>query len=162
MDIITKIKSKIFTNSQIIEKYKFWKSQKQKIVFTNGCFDVLHYGHFYYLAKAKSFGDKLIVAINSDKSVKKLKGESRPINSEEYRAYAIASLEAVDAVVVFNELTPAEIISKIIPDILVKGGDYNIQNIVGADQVIKSGGKVEIVKFVEGCSSSKIIKKIGF
>lgn len=128
-----------------------------KIVFTNGCFDILHLGHVEYLATARSLGDLLIVGLNSDRSVKRLKGEDRPVNPEYARASILAALEFVDYVVLFDEDTPYDLIEAIKPDVLVKGGDYNIDNIVGADLVLANGGKVEIVPLVEGFSTSKII-----
>lgn len=160
MDFGKKIKSKIFSSNTIVEQYKNWKSLGNNVVFTNGCFDVLHYGHFYYLAKARNLGDKLIVAINSDNSVKAIKGENRPINNESQRAFALASLECVDAVCIFEETTPKRIIGEIIPDILVKGGDYNVKDIVGADLVYANGGRVEVIDFVDGFSTTRLIKKI--
>lgn len=137
-----------------------WKKDKLKIVFTNGCFDILHRGHVEYLAKAKSYGDILIVGLNSDDSVKKLKGETRPFMSEEDRGFILTGLKSVDAVVVFNEETPYNIISSIYPDVLVKGGDYHINQIVGKDVVEKNGGKVITVNFIKGKSSTSLIEKI--
>jgi len=137
-----------------------WKKENLKIVFTNGCFDVLHRGHVEYLEKAKSFGDVLIVGLNSDESVKRLKGNFRPLVSEDDRGYVLLGLQSVDAVVVFEEDTPHSLISNIIPDVLVKGGDYSIKDIVGRDIVESNGGQVVTVKFIEGKSSSSIIEKI--
>ncbi|MBP1672495.1 MAG: rfaE bifunctional protein [Bacteroidetes bacterium] len=132
----------------------------QKVVFTNGCFDVLHVGHVQYLAQAKSLGDLLIIGINSDHSVKRLKGEDRPINPENARALVLAALQFVDYVVLFEEDTPYNLIAQIVPDFLVKGGDYQIKDIVGADVVQNHGGQVITIPFVEGYSSSNIIKKM--
>lgn len=132
----------------------------KKIVFTNGCFDVLHYGHVDYLQKAKELGDILVIGLNSDSSVKQLKGETRPINPEWARAGVLSALEAVDFVIIFPEETPKNLIDSILPDILVKGGDYSIDKIVGADTVQKNGGKVITIDFVEGFSSTNTIQKM--
>lgn len=141
-------------------KLQEWKKQGLKIVFTNGCFDILHIGHLSYLLKAASLGDKLIIGLNTDASVRKLKGENRPVNELKSRALMLAALYFVDAVVVFEEETPLELIKQILPDVLVKGGDYTIATIVGAAEVQANGGKVEIVKFLDGYSSTSIINKI--
>lgn len=137
-----------------------YKSQNQKIVFTNGCFDILHSGHVDYLAKAKACGDKLIVAINSDKSVKSIKGPNRPIICEKDRAYLVNSLKSVDHVFLFDEDTPANVIEYIIPDILVKGADWDEDKIVGRDTVVNSGGEIKRIDFVSPLSTSKIIETI--
>lgn len=130
------------------------------LVFTNGCFDVLHAGHAYLLNEARKQGDALILGLNSDQSVRRLKGESRPVNKEEDRALLLASLQAVDAVVVFEEDTPEELISVIRPDILVKGGDYSKEQVVGGRLLKSYGGKVLIVPLMPGYSSSKTIEKL--
>ncbi len=136
------------------------KAQKKSIVFTNGCFDILHIGHIHYLEAAKLLGDILIIGVNTDISVSELKGPERPINQQDDRACVLSSLRAVDVVVLFDESTPLSLISEIMPDILVKGGDYTIDTIVGADIVLAHQGKVEIIPFVEGKSTSSIINKI--
>jgi D-beta-D-heptose 7-phosphate kinase/D-beta-D-heptose 1-phosphate adenosyltransferase len=136
------------------------KLHNRKIVFTNGCFDVLHYGHVRYLLEAKALGDLLVVGLNSDDSVRRLKGESRPINGEKERAFVLSALEFVDYVVVFAEDTPKELIEVVKPNVLVKGGDYQIENIVGADFVMQNGGTVTTIPFVEGYSSTQIIEKL--
>ena len=136
------------------------KLHPQKIVFTNGCFDVLHFGHVHYLLEAKKLGDILVVGLNSDDSVRRLKGPSRPINGEKERAFVLAALACVDYVVVFDEDTPKELIETVRPDVLVKGGDYTLDNIVGADFVTQNGGTVTTIPFVEGFSSTRIIKKL--
>lgn len=151
---------KILNWEQAQEKVTDWKDLGLDVVFTNGCFDILHLGHVDYLEKARSLGDKMIVAINEDASVKKLKGENRPINNEIARARLLAGLEFVDAVVHFGEDTPKELIEHLLPDILVKGSDYEIGNIVGADVVIEHGGKVETIDLVEGYSTTKIVEQI--
>ena len=136
------------------------KAQKKSIVFTNGCFDILHIGHIHYLEAAKSLGDVLIMGVNTDKSVSDLKGPERPINQQDDRANVLSALRAVDVVVLFDESTPLSLISEIMPDILVKGGDYTLETIVGADIVLAHQGKVEIIPFVDGKSTSSIINKI--
>ena len=142
------------------ERLLKWKNEGLKIVFTNGCFDILHRGHVEYLAKAKSYGDVLIIGLNSDVSVKKIKGPSRPFVNENDRGFILTGLKSVDAVIIFEEDTPQILISKIIPDVLVKGGDYNIKEIVGRDIVEGNGGKVVTVKFINGNSSSSLVERI--
>lgn len=137
-----------------------WRAASQKIVFTNGCFDIVHLGHIDYLEKAKLKGDKLVVGLNSDVSVRRLKGESRPIISEYPRARMLAAFVFVDAVIIFQEDTPLSLIKSIQPDILTKGDDYTPENIVGADFVIDKGGKVETIALVKGYATSQIIAKI--
>ena len=136
------------------------KSEGKKIVFTNGCFDLLHVGHIKYLSQAKDLGDILILGLNSDKSVKKLKGNNRPINSFEDRAKLLAALKFVDLVIMFEEQTPENLIKEIIPDVLVKGGDYDIKEIVGYQTVIDNGGQVKTLSFYDGYSSTNYIDKI--
>jgi D-glycero-beta-D-manno-heptose 1-phosphate adenylyltransferase len=136
------------------------KSDGKTIVFTNGCFDILHSGHVFYLQKAKQQGDILILGLNSDASVRRLKGEKRPINSEIDRAIVISELKSIDYVVIFEEDTPLEIISLIVPNKLVKGGDYKKDDVVGKDIVESNGGEVVIIPFVDGKSTTNIINKI--
>lgn len=136
------------------------RKKGKKIVFTNGCFDIIHAGHVDYLEKAKKLGDFLVVGLNSDNSVKRLKGNTRPINPQEYRKKVLEGLKAVDLVVIFEEDTPENLIKAIKPDILVKGGDWKIENIVGADFVKSYGGHVLTIDFIYDISTSKIIKKI--
>jgi rfaE bifunctional protein nucleotidyltransferase chain/domain len=128
-----------------------------KIVFTNGCFDILHRGHVEYLQKAKTFGDKLVVGLNSDASVRRLKGETRPVQDQESRKIILEALRCVDEVIIFDEDTPYELIKKIQPDVLVKGADYKAEDIVGYDIVTAKGGEVRTVEFVEGHSTSRIL-----
>tara|TARA_Y100001968_G_C19381609_1_gene730628 strand:- start:868 stop:1332 length:465 start_codon:yes stop_codon:yes gene_type:complete len=135
-----------------------WRKNKIKIVFTNGCFDLLHQGHIDLLNKAYSFGDILIVGLNSDSSVKKLKGENRPYENERIRSNNLLNLQFVNHVIIFNNDTPQDLVNIIMPDVLVKGGDYNVNNIVGAKEVISNGGRVEIVPLTDGYSTSSIIK----
>lgn len=132
----------------------------RKVVFTNGCFDILHVGHVRYLQEAKSLGDLLVVGLNTDASVQKLKGPSRPVQADAARAEVMAALGCVDAVVLFAEDTPDALIRKIKPDVLVKGGDYKIADIVGADFVLGYGGEVKALQFVPGYSTSSILRKI--
>lgn len=137
-----------------------FKRHGQKIVFTNGCFDVLHFGHVHYLLQAKKLGDILVIGLNSDDSVRRLKGPTRPINGENERAFVLAALACVDYVTLFEEDTPEELIKVVRPDVLVKGGDYTLDNIVGADFVTQNGGIVTTIPFVEGFSSTRIIEKL--
>jgi rfaE bifunctional protein nucleotidyltransferase chain/domain len=137
-----------------------WKSQNQKIVFTNGCFDLIHLGHVDYLEKARSQGDKLVLGLNSDDSVSRFKGPQRPIQDQNSRARVLAAMQFVDLVVFFNEDTPLNLITEIQPDILIKGSDYLAENIVGADVVKRNGGVVKTIDFVPGYSTSKIVEKI--
>ena len=137
-----------------------FKLRQQKIVFTNGCFDVLHFGHVHYLLEAKKLGDILVVGLNSDDSVRRLKGPTRPINEEKERAFVLASLAFVDYITLFEEDTPENLIKVVQPDVLVKGGDYTIDQIVGADFVMQNGGTVTTIPFVEGYSSTQIIEQL--
>jgi rfaE bifunctional protein nucleotidyltransferase chain/domain len=136
------------------------KAIGKKIVFTNGCFDILHIGHARYLHEARSLGDHLIVAVNSDRSVRAIKGPGRPVMNQNERVEMLAALGCVDSVVIFNEDTPFKVIEFLMPDILVKGGDWKPEDIAGSDAVIAAGGVVRIIPFVEGCSTTGIIKKI--
>lgn len=151
---------KIFDRASLQEQIKQWKEQGKSVVFTNGCFDLLHLGHVSYLEKAANEGDFLVVGINSDASVSRLKGVGRPLQNEEARLHIMASLACVDAVCVFEEDTPLELIEAFNPDILVKGGDYRIEDIVGHEQVMAAGGKVLTIPIVEGYSTTNIEKKI--
>lgn len=137
-----------------------WKTAGNRIVFTNGCFDLLHRGHIQYLSEASALGDKLIVGLNSDGSVSRLKGENRPVKNEVNRSEILASLMQVDMVVIFEGDTPLDLIKKIVPDVLVKGGDWEVEKIVGANFVLERGGAVKSLPFVEGESSTQIINRI--
>ena len=152
--------TKIYDPTRLATQIQDWKKQGQKVVFTNGCFDILHAGHIRYLESAATLGDKLVIAVNDDASVQRLKGETRPINVLASRLYLLASLQCVDAVVPFSEDTPLDIIKLLHPDVLVKGGDYKPENIVGAKEVVADGGKVVVVPFVEGYSTTKLELKI--
>ena len=160
MRFVEGIEKKILTIEEAKARISAWKVTGKTVAFTNGCFDILHQGHLFSIAQAAKEADYLIVGINSDASVKRLKGQERPINSTESRALVMANLVLVDAVVVFEEDTPYELITSLLPDILVKGGDYTIETIVGAKEVIANGGKVIINPIVDGFSTTNIIEKI--
>jgi rfaE bifunctional protein nucleotidyltransferase chain/domain len=142
------------------DDFEFKKIPNSKVIFTNGCFDILHFGHLSILEQAKKLGDFLIVGLNSDISVKKIKGDSRPINSEEFRSTILSFFEIVDLVVIFDEDTPLELIKLLNPDLIVKGGDYTSDSIVGREIVEERGGKVVVLPTVEGYSTTSIINKI--
>jgi len=154
------IEHKILDRVQLVRHCQALRATGRKIVFTNGCFDILHRGHLDLLAKAAGLGHALIVGVNTDSSVRKLKGPDRPVNHEQDRAFQVASLLFVDAVCLFDEDTPLELIKALRPDVLVKGGDYTIDRIVGADFISEQGGQVEIIPFVPGYSTSSLIGKI--
>ncbi len=154
------IPSKIKTWQQVQDSLRVWRSRGDKIVFTNGCFDLLHYGHVSYLSAAAELGDRLVVGLNSDASVQRLKGSHRPIQDEFSRLHVMAALAVVDAVVLFEQDTPLELIQLIIPDVLVKGGDWLPAQIVGADFVLSRGGEVRSLPFISGHSTTQIEKKI--
>ncbi len=155
------INSKIYSNFSAFEStLKKWKSDNETIVFTNGCFDIIHHGHVDSLQKSAAFGTKLIVGLNSDASVTLIKGKNRPIFNEEARAIILAAFTFVDAIIVFGEETPAEIIANIVPNVLVKGKEYAIHEIAGHDTVLANGGKVETLDLVPGASTTDIISKI--
>jgi rfaE bifunctional protein nucleotidyltransferase chain/domain len=137
-----------------------WKFKNEKIVFTNGCFDLIHRGHIEYLASAADLGTKLIIGLNSDNSIQKLKGPNRPVNTQADRALSLGALRFVDALVIFEEETPLELINEIQPDILIKGGDYSLDTIVGAPEVLSRGGRVEIIPFTSGYSTTKLIEQL--
>ena len=154
------MKTIIKDRKELLELRQQIKNENKKLVFTNGCFDILHAGHVDYLVKAKELGDLLIVAVNSDSSVKRIKGDKRPIINEDERMYVLSQLKPVDIVTCFDENTPKEIIDELIPDILVKGADWSIENVIGRDVVESNGGFVKTISFVNDQSTSKIIKKI--
>lgn len=153
------IQKKIMTIELLLHRITMWRFFEKKIVFTNGCFDLLHPGHIHLLNTARSFGDILIVGLNNDASVSKIK-PGRPVQDEQSRAILIASLEVVDAVILFKEETPQHLIEKILPDILVKGSDYNPEDVIGRETVEQHGGKVELVTLQKGFSSSILMEKI--
>jgi D-beta-D-heptose 7-phosphate kinase/D-beta-D-heptose 1-phosphate adenosyltransferase len=156
----TRINDRILTLPHLQAQIKWWKLINKTIAFTNGVFDLLHEGHIKLLSQAASFADVLIVGVNSDASVKRLKGNNRPLNNQQSRALLLASLIMVDAVIIFEEDTPLQLINNIMPDVLIKGGDYNPDTIVGAGEVIANGGKLEIIPLEEGFSTTGIIEKI--
>jgi rfaE bifunctional protein nucleotidyltransferase chain/domain len=160
MDFLQFNKQKIVERQDLNNLLSIWRFKNYKLVFTNGCFDILHLGHVDYLSKARSLGDVLIIGLNTDESVRRIKGSTRPINDEASRAMILASLNVVDAVVPFSEDTPYELIRQVIPDILVKGSDYKPHEIVGADIVTDAGGRIETIDFLQGYSTSTIIQKI--
>jgi rfaE bifunctional protein nucleotidyltransferase chain/domain len=151
---------KIHNLDALTTQVEQWKATGNKVVFTNGCFDIIHRGHIEVLARTADLGDKLIIGLNSDQSIQKLKGEERPIIDEQSRAILLAALSFVDAIVLFSEDTPLKLISALLPDVLAKGGDYEIETIVGHEIVQKNGGKVKLVPFLDGFSSTTIIDKI--
>ena len=154
------LKTKILPLSDLQKRVQEWKNEGNTIAFTNGCFDILHAGHIASLLQASQQGDKLIVALNADASVRGLKGDGRPVNGEDARAIVMAALEMVDAVTIFEDPTPREVILAVKPDVLVKGGDYKVEDIAGAKEVIDWGGKVVINSIVEGFSTTSIIQKM--
>jgi len=158
MNFIEHIQQKIVPQSFFQDNAEVLRAKK--LVFTNGCFDILHLGHITYLAKARQLGDALVIGLNSDASVRRLKGPTRPVNNQDARAHLLAALECVDYVVVFEEDTPYNVITKVQPDVLVKGGDYTIDNIVGADFVMQRGGQVLTIPFVDGFSTTSIIENL--
>ena len=160
MTKLESIQRKILIPNRFDSLLAYWSFKEFKIVFTNGCFDIIHLGHIDYLAKAADLGNKLIIGLNSDASTRRLKGPTRPINDEHSRAMILASLSFVDAVVLFDEDTPYNLIKTIQPDILVKGADYKPEDIVGYDIVMAKGGKVETLEYLQGYSTSSIEKKI--
>ena len=159
-DIEKQLLNKVTNRETLKELVQQWKLEQKKVVFTNGCFDLLHIGHLTYMAKAAELGDKLIIGLNSDSSVRILKGEGRPVNNQQSRAALLAALFFVDAVVIFEEETPQSLIADLLPDVLIKGGDYTLDRIVGAKEVLANGGEVKTINFVEGYSSTSIIEKI--
>ena len=151
---------KIISLEEISSRVRSWRKESRKLVFTNGCFDILHSGHVRYLQTAAGFGDILVLGLNSDSSVRKLKGPRRPIMTQADRAYLLSALEAIDYIVIFDEETPARLIQTVSPDVLVKGGDYLPEDVVGYDTVTENGGCVKIVPYVEGKSTSGIVNSI--
>ncbi|MBK8610816.1 MAG: D-glycero-beta-D-manno-heptose 1-phosphate adenylyltransferase [Chitinophagaceae bacterium] len=160
MKSVSSIPNKIYTLPELKHQLNRWRLLNKKIVFTNGVFDMLHEGHIASLGEAALYGHILIVGLNADASVKRLKGDSRPVYSEGSRTLIMASLVMVDAVILFDEDTPAKLITAIMPDVLVKGGDYTLDQIVGAKEVIAHGGEVKMVPILEGFSTTAIIEKM--
>ncbi len=162
MGKLKNIEEKIFTQEEIKARLNVWRLLEKKIVFTNGCFDLVHLGHIDYLAKAADLGDKLIIGLNSDKSTSDIKGPNRPITDEKSRSFLLASMSFVDAVILFDEETPVNLIRIVNPDVLVKGADYTIDQIVGSDIVISNGGSVQTLEYLPGYSTTLIEQKIRF
>ena len=160
MSHLNKINSKIFSLDDLKNQVNAWKQAGEEVVFTNGCFDIIHRGHIEVLAQTADLGDRLIIGLNSDSSIQKLKGEDRPIIDQQARAILLAALSFVDAVILFPEDTPINLISTLLPDVLAKGGDYEIETIVGHEIVQNNGGEVILVPFIDGFSSTTIIDKI--
>lgn len=160
MKQVSTINERIFAPDHLLSQIKWWRLINKTIAFTNGVFDILHEGHIKILSQAASYADVLIVGVNSDASVKRLKGNNRPLNNEQSRSLILASLIMVDGVVIFEEDTPLNLVKNIMPDVLIKGGDYSIETIVGAKEVIANGGKVEIIPLKEGFSTTGIIEKM--
>jgi len=160
MSHLKTLNSKVYNLDALTTQVEQWKLASNKVVFTNGCFDIIHRGHIEVLARTADLGDKLIIGLNSDQSIQKLKGEGRPIIDEQSRAILLAALSFVDAIVLFSEDKPLKLINALLPDVLAKGGDYEIETIVGHEIVQKNGGKVKLVPFLDGFSSTTIIDKI--
>jgi len=160
MSHLKDINSKIYNLDTLTTQVEQWKKSGNKIVFTNGCFDIIHRGHIEVLASTADLGNKLIIGLNSDQSIQNIKGEGRPIIDEQSRAILLAALSFVDAIILFSQDTPLKLIGALLPDVLAKGGDYEIENIVGHEIVQQNGGKVKLVPFIDGYSSTSIIKKI--
>jgi len=150
----------VILRTELVKLRSEWKHQRKKVVFTNGCFDIIHRGHVEYLTKAKELGDILIVGMNTDASVQRLKGPTRPVVDQDDRAFVLAALNAVDFVCLFDEDTPIELIRTIVPDVLVKGSDWSVDKIVGKDVVEGAGGKVQTIDFVPNRSTTSLIQKI--
>ena len=157
---LNKLKAKIFNIKDLSKIINEWRLNGDKIVFTNGCFDLIHLGHLEILARSADLGDKLIVAINSDMSIKKIKGSSRPIIEEDSRAKQLAAIEFIDAVILFNEDTPYNLINILKPDVLTKGGDYKKNDIIGNELINKEQGEVVIIPLTQGYSTTSILEKI--
>lgn len=154
-----KIESKILSPDALLQRIKFWRQLTEKIIFTNGCFDILHEGHVHLLSQCHELGGMVIIGLNSDSSVKKLKGKDRPINKQHSRAVLLSAIEFVDAVTIFNEPTPEKLIHAIKPDILVKGGDWKKKDIIGADFVENYGGVVKTIPYLKGFSTTNILAR---
>ena len=157
---LERVKNKIFNKNNLLKKLEIWRGSNKKIVFTNGCFDLIHLGHIEVLARSADLGDILIIGVNTDSSIKELKGNNRPIIKENSRAQQLASLEFVDAVILFNEQTPLELIKVIKPNVITKGGDYNSEQVVGNEIAVKNEGEVIIIPLTQGYSTTSILAKI--
>jgi rfaE bifunctional protein nucleotidyltransferase chain/domain len=161
MSFHNQLKEKVVSQDQALKELKAWREKNKKIVFTNGCFDIIHPGHIDYLSQARDLGDILVLGLNTDQSVRRLnKGSNRPINDERTRAYVLAGLASVDLIVFFDEETPYNLIKLLQPNVLVKGKDYEVEKIIGFDILKENGGEVITIPFLEGYSTSSLIKKI--
>ncbi len=161
MSFHNQLKEKIVSQDQALKELKSWREKNKKIVFTNGCFDIIHPGHIDYLSQARDLGDILVLGLNTDQSVRRLnKGSNRPINDERTRAYVLAGLASVDLIVFFDEETPYNLIKLLQPNVLVKGNDYEVEKIIGFDILKENGGEVITIPFLDGYSTSSLIKKI--
>lgn len=161
MSFHNQLKEKIVSQDQALKAFKIWREKSKKIVFTNGCFDILHPGHIDYLCQARDLGDILVLGLNTDQSVRRLnKGLNRPINDEKARSYVLAGLASVDLIVFFDEETPYNLIKLLQPNVLVKGNDYEVEKIIGFDILKENGGEVITIPFLDGYSTSSLIKKI--
>ena len=161
MSFHNQLKEKIVSQNQALKELKTWREKNKKIVFTNGCFDIIHPGHIDYLSQARDLGDILVLGLNTDQSVRRLnKGSNRPINDERTRAYVLAGLASVDLIVFFDEETPYNLIKLLQPNVLVKGKDYEVEKIIGFDILKENGGQVITIPFLDGYSTSSLIKKI--
>jgi rfaE bifunctional protein nucleotidyltransferase chain/domain len=161
MSFHNQLKEKVVSLDQALKNLKAWREKNKKIVFTNGCFDIVHPGHIDYLSQARDLGDILVLGLNTDQSVRRLnKGSNRPINDERTRAYVLAGLACVDLIVFFDEETPYNLIKLLQPNVLVKGNDYEVEKIIGFDILKENGGEVITIPFLEGYSTSSLIKKI--
>ena len=161
MSFHNQLKEKIVSQDQALKELKTWREKNKKIVFTNGCFDIIHPGHIDYLSQARDLGDILVLGLNTDQSVRRLnKGSNRPINDERTRAYVLAGLASVDLIVFFDEETPYNLIKLLQPNVLVKGKDYEVEKIIGFDILKENGGQVITIPFLDGYSTSSLIKKI--
>ena len=161
MSFHNQLKEKVVSQNQALKELKTWREKNKKIVFTNGCFDIIHPGHIDYLSQARDLGDILVLGLNTDQSVRRLnKGSNRPINDERTRAYVLAGLASVDLIVFFDEESPYNLIKLLQPNVLVKGKDYEVEKIIGFDILKENGGEVITIPFLEGYSTSSLIKKI--
>ncbi len=160
MSKLDHVKSKIIDIQDVEPYLTYWRLKNQRIVFTNGCFDIIHRGHVEYLAQAANYGNILVIGLNTDNSVRRIKGETRPLQDEMARAITLASFQFVNAVILFDEDTPYELIKRVQPDVLIKGSDYSVEDIVGYDIVKAKGGEVVTIDFIEGYSTTSIIKKL--
>lgn len=160
MNLLEAVQQKIMPLQDLLRLRNIWHFKSEPVVFTNGCFDLLHKGHIHSLTEAVSFGKHLVIGLNSDESIRRIKKDGRPIQDQTSRALVLAALSCTDAIIIFNEDTPLELIRAIKPEVLVKGGDYTRETIIGAEDVLANGGRIEIIKLIEGYSTTAIEQKI--